>query len=136
MPKWVAEGFAEYQKRLAKPWNLDLLELPARASKAEEAELILAKLQPQDFCIALEVGGQTLTTLDLAKKLEVWQGLGKGLVFVIGGADGLDEALLQRANFKWSLSPLTFPHQLVKVILSEQLYRAVMILQGHPYHRL
>lgn len=135
MPAWVAEGFYDYQKRLTKPWGLDLIELPSR-TKALDAKLILEKLVPQDFCVALDVKGQGLSTEALSKKLEAWQGLGKGLSFVIGGADGLDETILERADFVWSLSQLTFPHQLVKVLLAEQLYRAVMILQGHPYHRV
>lgn len=135
MPKWVAEGFATYQKRLIKPWQLDLLELPARETKAQEALLILAKVQSQDFCVVLDVLGQGLTTPALAKKMETWQGLGKEIIFIIGGADGLDETILQRADFTWSLSQLTFPHQLVKIMLAEQLYRAVSILQNHPYHR-
>ena len=127
MPAWIAEGFGDYQKRLIKPWNLELVELSS-ASKM--------KLLPQDFCVALDVKGKSLSTENLAQKLESWQGLGKEVCFIIGGADGLDESVLKRADFVWSLSALTFPHQLVKVILAEQIYRAVMILQGHPYHRV
>lgn len=135
MPKWVAEGFAAYQKRLIKPWQLDLIEFPGRGTKAQEAAFISAKIQPQDFCVVLDVLGVSLTTPVLAKKMEAWQGLGKEIIFIIGGADGLDEILLKRADFTWSLSQLTFPHQLVKVMLAEQIYRAVSILQNHPYHR-
>lgn len=145
MPKWIAEGFADYQKRLTKPWNLELVEIPSKAYldeypaekiKAIEAGWILEKLTQQDFCIALEVKGKSLTTETLAESLQTWQATGKNLVYIIGGREGLDTRVLERAEFKWSLSPLTFPHQLVKVLLSEQLYRAVSILSGHPYHRV
>ncbi len=134
MPSWIAEGFYDYQKRLAKPWNLELIELPSRTKK-EEGRLILEKIAPQDFCIALDVKGKSLATEELAKKLESWVEA-KEICFIIGGADGLDESVLARANYTWSLSALTFPHQLVKVMLAEQLYRAVSILNGHPYHRV
>ncbi len=111
-----------------------MIELPLR-HKTEEGRLILEKVAPQEFCVALAVEGTALSTPMLAKKLESWQCMGKGLTFIIGGTEGLDEAVLTRAAFHWSLSPLTFPHQLVKVLLAEQLYRAVSLLQGHPYHR-
>lgn len=144
MPKWINEGFADYQKRLTKPWNLDLIEIPSKAYlddypadkiKAMEAVRIQEKLSPTDFCIALDIRGKSLTTEKLAENLLLWQGLNKPIVFMIGGREGLDESLLKRADFSWSLSSLTFPHQLVKVILAEQLYRAVSIMNGHPYHR-
>lgn len=145
MPKWIEEGFIDYQKRLTKPWNLELIEIPSKAYldeyppekiKAIEAEWILQKLNPGDFCVALDVQGKSLSTEKLAESLQNWQSLGKNLVFVIGGREGLDECILERADCKWSLSALTFPHQLVKVILAEQLYRAVSIINHHPYHRV
>jgi len=136
MPAWIAEGFTDYQKRLSKPWSLELIELPGK-TKVQEGRLILEKLPAQAFCVALDVKGQTLSTEALAQKLELWQldMESKEICFVIGGADGLDETVLKRANFIWSLSALTFPHQLVKVILAEQLYRGVSVLNKHPYHR-
>lgn len=136
MPGWIAEGFTDYQKRLSKPWSLELIELPGKTT-AQEGRLILEKLPTQAFCVALDVKGQTLSTEALAQKLEQWQldMDSKDICFVIGGAEGLDKSVLKRANFVWSLSTLTFPHQLVKVILAEQLYRGVSILNGHPYHR-
>lgn len=135
MPAWIAEGFKDYQKRLMKPWQLDLIELPPQKNKMQEAALLLEKVDPQDFCVALDVQGRTLSTEALAEKLPLWQQEGRHLVFLIGGPTGMDEACFKRAQFSWSLSPLTFPHQLVKVLLAEQLYRGISILNGHPYHR-
>ncbi len=135
MPAWVSEGFQAYQKRLTKPWQLDLLELTPQKNKLEEAALILAKVDVHDFCVALDVLGKPLSTEALSQKLPAWQQAGKHITFLIGGHEGLDASCIKRANFSWSLSNLTFPHQLVKVMLAEQLYRAVSILNGHPYHR-
>lgn len=135
MPAWVAEGFKDYQKRLIKPWQLNLIELPPQKSKLAEAALILAKVDPHDFCVALDVLGQALSTEALSQKLPLWQQEARHITFLIGGHEGLDVSCLKRAHFSWSLSDLTFPHQLVKVLLAEQLYRAVSILNGHPYHR-
>ncbi len=101
----------------------------------EEAALILAKVDSHDFCVALDVVGKPLSTEALSQKLPTWQQAGKHITFLIGGHEGLDALCIKRANFAWSLSLLTFPHQLVKVLLAEQLYRAVSILNGHPYHR-
>lgn len=144
MPKWMSEGFAEYQKRLTKPWILELIEIPPKAYlndslpekiKATEAEWLLARLKGTDYCIALDTQGKNLTTEQFSSHLQQWQEEGRPLIFLIGGREGLDGSVLKRADFIWSLSALTLPHQLVKVILAEQLYRAVSILEGHPYHR-
>ena len=144
MPKWIEMGFTDYQKRLVKPFQLELIEIPSKSFcddwpaakiKAFEAELILAKVQPQDYCIALDVKGEMLSTEDLAQKIPHWQGHSPNIAFLIGGREGLDAECLARAQFKWSLSRLTFPHQMVKILLAEQLYRAVSIINHHPYHR-
>lgn len=144
MPKWLAEGFADYQKRLTKPWQLELVEqaskaqwdsLPPSKLKALEATLILEKIHPHDLCISLDIAGTCLSTVKLSEQLLLWQEGGHPLRFIIGGREGLDQSIIQRSDFVWSLSPLTFPHQMVKVILAEQLYRAVSILKNHPYHR-
>lgn len=144
MPKWISLGFLEYQKRLGKPFQLELIELPSKSFcdswpadkiKGFEAELILDKIPPQEYCIALDVQGSMLSTEALSQKIPIWQSQSLNLHFIIGGREGLADSCLKRADFKWSLSALTFPHQMVKLILAEQLYRAVSLINQHPYHR-
>ncbi len=144
MPTWVVEGFLEFHKRLNASFNINLIELPlAKRSKQsvtekiiqQEGDAILNKLSSDDEVIALEVKGQAWSTEALAKKLEFWQQSRKTINFIIGGPDGLAKSCLQRANEKWSLSNLTLPHPLVRLILIEQLYRAHTININHPYHR-
>ncbi len=144
MPGWVAAGFEEYSRRLSRGLPLQLCEVPAAprgqardGARAREAETqrVAAALRATDFVVALDEHGRELTTRELAAWLgERMQG-GRDLAFLIGGADGLGAALLARADFTWSLSRLTLPHALVRVVLAEQLYRAHALLQGHPYHR-
>jgi 23S rRNA (pseudouridine1915-N3)-methyltransferase len=144
MPSWVNEGVKEYIKRLPKEMAVEFQELPlaARSKNADvqrivqkEADAMLAHIQPQDHVVALEVGGSNWSTEKLAGNLETWQMNGQNVVLLIGGPDGLGDACRQRANQLWSLSALTFPHPIVRVILAEQLYRAWTITQHHPYHR-
>jgi len=126
---WVAEGVGLYRKRLP---GLELVEL-RDAGRAREAEAIAAELHPGERLVALCEEGQTYTSEGLAQALA-----GSGserLAFVIGGADGLDPAIKARAQWRLSLSPLTFPHELARLLLLEQLYRALSIQQGGPYHR-
>ena len=126
---WLTEGVALYRKRLP---GLEVLEL-RDAGMAREAEAIRLALRPQEQLVVLTEEGQRLDSLALAARLE-----GSGserLAFVIGGADGLDPALKAAATWQLSLSPLTFPHELARLLLLEQLYRAVSIQQGGPYHR-
>ncbi len=127
LPGWVNEGYAEYARRLV-GFRLELLEIPARRSMTN---LIGAR----DYVVALEVTGRAMTTPELARWLEARLTAGRDLLFLVGGPDGLAPELLKRADFRWSLSPLTWPHGLVRVMLAEQLYRAQSILKGHPYHR-
>ena len=96
---------------------------------------MLARTGGSDRVVALDVRGRTISTEELASKLDKWRGQGGDVCFLIGGADGLDGACLDRADECLSLSALTFPHQLVRVLLAEQLYRAWTVLHGHPYHR-
>ncbi|MFA6019556.1 MAG: 23S rRNA (pseudouridine(1915)-N(3))-methyltransferase RlmH, partial [Rhodospirillales bacterium] len=103
--------------------------------KAKEAELLLAKLPRNAFAVALDPGGEALSSEALAAKLTRWQELGRDLAFVIGGADGLGESLLARADAKFSLGAMVWPHLLVRAMLAEQLWRAFSINTGHPYHR-
>ena len=126
---WVLEGIATYLKRLP---GLQVVEL-RDAGKAKEAEAVLAALQPGEQLVVTAEEGQTFDSQAFAERLE-----GSGserLVFVIGGAEGIDPALKARASWKLSLSPMTFPHELARLLLLEQLYRALTIQQGGPYHK-
>lgn len=144
MPGWVDAGVSEYLKRIPRGVNLKLVELNAgdrgrggspASARETEAQLILAKLEGVDRVIALDERGQSTPTKKLAKLLDELQMQAMSLAFVIGGPDGLSQAVLDRANFTWSLSSMTFPHAMVRVILVEQIYRALMINSNHPYHR-
>lgn len=144
MPQWVTEGFNEYAKRLPRECALSLQEIvPAKRGKtsqpsqwmAEEGSRLLNAVTDADYVVALEVGGKAWTTEQLATALSQWQSAGRDVCLMIGGPDGLDKRCLQRADQQWSLSALTLPHPLVRVILAEQLYRAWTVLQNHPYHR-
>lgn len=144
MPSWVNDGVAEYCKRLPKDLSLEMMELPlaARGKNADikrivqkETSSILSHIQTQDYVIALEVKGQSWSTEKLAKNLESWQMSGQNVVILIGGPDGLGEECRQRADKQWSLSALTLPHPIVRVVLAEQIYRAWTVTQNHPYHR-
>lgn len=99
-----------------------------------ESTSVIAKLDSNDFVVLLDERGSQVTSQALAAKYQAWQGLGKRLVFVIGGAYGVSDELHQRADYVWSLSQEVFPHQIVRLLLAEQLYRSQMIIQGHPYH--
>ncbi len=143
-PGWVADGFAEYARRMPRDCAIELVEIapssrkgwPADRIRADEGERILARIDPGDRIVALDVRGRACSTEDLASKLDKWRTAGGNVCFLIGGADGLDAACLTRADESLSLSAMTFPHQLVRVLLAEQLYRAWTVLHGHPYHRV
>jgi 23S rRNA (pseudouridine1915-N3)-methyltransferase len=100
-----------------------------------EAQRILSLLAPRDFVVALDEHGSERTTLELSHWLEQRRASGQDLAFIIGGPDGLSEEVLARGHFRWSLSRLTLPHGLARVVLAEQIYRAATLLAGHPYHR-
>lgn len=131
LPDWINEGFAEYAKRFAHGLKFELIEIPL----AKEAERMQAAIGARDYVVALEVGGRSMTTPELAQWLEARRTDGRDLALLVGGPDGLNAALASRADFRWSLSPLTWPHGLVRIMVAEQLYRAQSLLQGHPYHR-
>ncbi|MGY0504081.1 23S rRNA (pseudouridine(1915)-N(3))-methyltransferase RlmH [Luteimonas sp. e5] len=143
-PGWVAEGFAEYRKRLAHGLPLELIEItpgirgkgrdPARAM-AEEGSRVLSALPKGAWVVALDGRGQAWSSEELARQLERWRGQGRELAFLIGGPDGHAPEVLAAADQRWSLGPLTLPHMLVRLVLAEQLYRAVSMLGNHPYHR-
>ena len=144
LPRWVQQGYSEYAKRLPAECALRLVEIPAgrRGKNADitrtvrdESKRILAAVPKGATVVALEVGGRSWSTEQLAQQLDDWMGRGQDLALLVGGPDGLGEAARQAAGQHWSLSPLTLPHPLVRVVLAEQLYRAWSILRHHPYHR-
>jgi 23S rRNA (pseudouridine1915-N3)-methyltransferase len=144
MPGWVTEGTAEYSKRMPREARLDWVEIrpekrdggrtPEQVMRAEAAR-IEAALPKGCLRVVLDEHGASLTSLQLAERLKTWLASGRDVAFVIGGADGLAPELKAEADLLWSLSDLTLPHALVRIVLAEQLYRAVSILQNHPYHR-
>ena len=142
MPAWVGEGFAEYAKRLSRELPLELVEISTRQRAretqraiADEGAAMLAAIPKSAHVVALDGRGKSWSSEDLAQQLAQWRMLGQDLAFLIGGPDGLAPAVLQRAQQRWSLGPLTLPHPLVRIVLAEQLYRAVSLLGNHPYHR-
>ncbi len=144
MPGWVNSGYQEYAARIGGEVRLELAEIPVahRGRNADLARLLeaegqrmLSRLDPRQFVVALEVGGKALDTRGLAAWLQRRLDDGRDLALLVGGPDGLAPACRERAEFTWSLSPLTFPHGLVRVVVAEQLYRALSLLRGHPYHR-
>jgi len=142
MPAWVRQGYAEYGKRLGHELPLQLVEVstksrrgdPARAN-ADEGDALLGAIPKGAYVIALDARGKPWSSEDLAAQLARWRMLGKDLAFLIGGADGLAPQVLERADQRWSLGPATLPHPLVRIVVAEQLYRAVTQLANHPYHR-
>ena len=142
MPQWVNDGVEEYTRRMPRQIGLDWREIPlakngagAAQLREREGEAILAAIPAADRVIALDVRGKSFGTETLARTLEDWQMSGDNYSLLIGGPDGLSDACLERAQSRWSLSDLTLPHPLVRVILAEQLYRAWTITANHPYHR-
>lgn len=144
MPDWVTEGYQEYAKRLQDDVRLDLVEIPAakrtRSNEAEqwkrqEAEAIQAAIHPSDRVVALDVLGKPWSTEDLRDRTAKWLQGGQNIALLVGGPDGLAPELLAQASERWSLSPLTLPHPLVRIVVAEQIYRAWTLLKGHPYHR-
>ena len=143
MPAWVADGYADYAKRLPRDYALDLVELkPEPRDRGKPVVQILASeaVRIRAACegfrvIALDERGKSWSTRDLADRLARWRDDAQDAAFVIGSADGLDAALKSKARDVVALSSLTLPHALVRVLLAEQLSRAVSLLAGHPYHR-
>jgi 23S rRNA (pseudouridine1915-N3)-methyltransferase len=144
MPAWVTQGIDEYCRRLPRELNVQWREIPlarrTRDARAEqlmerEGEQILKAVPAGDRVIALDVKGKRLSTPALARELSAWQMSGDNFSLLVGGPDGLSPQCLQRANSRWSLSDLTLPHPLVRILLAEQLYRAWTITVNHPYHR-
>jgi 23S rRNA (pseudouridine1915-N3)-methyltransferase len=144
MSAWVDAAFGDYARRMRGADAIELVEIPVARRQRErdaasavqrEAERILAVLQPREYVVVLDERGRSLSTLQLSAWLAERRAHGEPLCFIIGGPDGLGAAVSARAQLRWSLSALTFPHALVRVLLVEQLYRASTVLAGHPYHR-
>jgi len=144
MPAWVTRGVEEYCRRLPRELKVQWREIPlarrVRDSKPErlcerEGEQLLKAIPSGDRVIALDVLGERLSTAKLAEQLTKWQMSGSNYSLLIGGPDGLSPDCLQQAGARWSLSDLTLPHPLVRILLAEQLYRAWTITVNHPYHR-
>lgn len=141
-PDWVKLGLATYTDRLANNLKFQLQEIPPSKHNRdpqrfvkEEGERILAKVDRRDWMVMLDERGKAYDSRGLAQRLAFWQSQGSDVVFAVGGSDGLSSAVKERSNETLSLSPLTLPHHLVKVMLVEALYRAWSINNGHPYHR-
>lgn len=144
LPKWVEQGVADFQVRLPREWRFELVEVPvaprgdhpdiARLKQAE-GERQLRAVPAGAEVIAFDERGEALSTADWAQAVAGWQRHGRDVALLIGGPDGLAPECLARAQRRWSLSKLTLPHALVRVLVLEQLYRAWSVTQGHPYHR-
>lgn len=144
MPGWVDTGIADYARRLGPELRLQIEELAlakrtaggdtARAV-ADEGRRMMIAIHPDEFVVALEVSGKAFSTEELSKWLGARLQDGRDVTLLIGGPDGIAAECRKRANLHWSLSPLTLPHALVRIVIVEQLYRALSILKGHPYHR-
>ena len=143
-PAWVDAAFKSYAVRFPREWRFQLDRIPVakRARNqpstraiAAEGERLLAKIAVDEQVILLDERGKQMTSPALAKRLSAWQDDGRNLGFIIGGPDGVSDGCRERANATWSLSELTLPHGLARVLFAEQLYRAWSMLTGHPYHR-
>jgi 23S rRNA (pseudouridine1915-N3)-methyltransferase len=144
LPAWVNSGFQEYQKRLRTPLVLELQEIsvatrsagdnPQRAVQREGADM-LAVIGRDDYVVALEIAGNPMNTEQVSAWLAERLRDARPMALLIGGPDGLAPSCRERADYTWSLSPLTLPHALVRVVVAEQIYRAMSLLAGHPYHR-
>jgi len=127
MPKWIDDGYDEYAKRLGRE--------DSTAVCKKEGELLLAALPKSAYVIALDEHGKLQSTQTVADKFQKLRETSQPLALLVGGADGLSDQVLQHCDEKWSLSRLTFPHALVRVIVAEQIYRSLSLLNNHPYHR-
>ncbi|MBJ7538490.1 23S rRNA (pseudouridine(1915)-N(3))-methyltransferase RlmH [Marinomonas transparens] len=144
MPKWVTQGYDEYAKRLPKDFALELIEIPmsprgkntdiAKAIR-KEGDAMLNAIPAGDKVIALEVLGKEWSTEQLSSQTELWRMDGFNVSLLVGGPDGLDPRCSVKADQLWSLSRLTLPHPMVRIILAEQIYRAWTLMNNHPYHR-
>jgi len=144
MPEWINAGYSEFSKRMPPELQINLIEItPSTRNKStsleknikEEGERIQSAIPDNSKLIVLDEKGKDFSSIALSKEMESWLPMGQDISIVIGGVDGIDPVIKQQADEKWSLSSLTLPHALVRVVVAEQLYRAWSIMKGHPYHR-
>ncbi len=144
MPAWVNEGCQEYLKRMPRELPIEIVDIPlgqrgkkgdAKKAMQQESAAILSAIPAKHHVVALEVTGSAWSTEQLARQLQGWQLGAEPVDILIGGPDGLSKECRQRAQQQWSLSNLTLPHPVVRIVLAEQLYRAWSVTQNHPYHR-
>ncbi|OED45863.1 23S rRNA (pseudouridine(1915)-N(3))-methyltransferase RlmH [Endozoicomonas sp. (ex Bugula neritina AB1)] len=144
MPGWIEDGYKEYSRRLGHDLKLELMEIPlGKRSKGadvnrlreKEAGLMKAAIGQGDLVVTMEIKGQPWSTEQLADKMGDWQHSGRNVSLLVGGPEGLHTNCMALADLRWSLSALTLPHPLVRVVVSEQVYRAWSILKNHPYHK-
>ena len=144
MPKWVREAYEDYITRLGSGLKVSLVEIepgqrsagrPPQKAMEAEAQKLLGALRKDEYVVVLDERGAEMTTRELAAWLKARMQDGRDVAFLVGGPDGFAPEVVARSDFKWSLSRLTFPHALVRVVLAEQLYRAHGVLANHPYHR-
>ncbi len=138
---WIIDGLERYQKRLKQPFDVNWELIPHSSqtglvARQNESKDIMSKLSPTDYVILLDERGKLIDSPSLSKHIEQQFSASKNIVMIIGGAYGVDEQLINRANLVLSLSPMVFPHQLVRLILIEQIYRAQEIFLKHPYHHI
>ncbi len=144
MPCWMREGFEDYARRMPRECRLELRTIPVAKARGrddvarrreQEGERLLRAVPRGSRVGLLDIAGSQWTTAQLSRRLEAWLGSGRDVAMLVGGPDGLSAACRAAAEFRWSLSPLTFPHALVRVLVAEQLFRAWSMLHNHPYHR-
>jgi 23S rRNA (pseudouridine1915-N3)-methyltransferase len=144
MPDWVRQGYDEYSRRMPAECSLQLKEIQAghrgkgadiKRAVRDEAERMLAAIPTGCRVVCLEVEGRQWSTEELAEELQRWMVDGRDVALLVGGPEGLAQEVRDKAEQRWSLSALTLPHPLVRVVIAEQLYRALSVIKGHPYHR-
>ena len=143
MPGWVEDGCKEYLKRMPRECSVEIVEIKPdkraagkNSMQVQEAEAKrILEAAGRDYLVVLDEHGQEASTVHLAERMQKWMGEGRDIALVVGGADGLHQDVKMRADWLWSLSKLTLPHGMVRVLLAEQLYRAHSVIQNHPYHR-
>ena len=144
MPSWVQVACSEYLKRIPNELNVSIIEIPMKQrvkgtninlAVIQEGEAMLKVIRPNDKVVALDLRGKSWKTEELARNIQGWKRSGDNYSLLIGGPDGISQNCIERADILWSLSPLTFPHPFVRILLVEQIYRASAINSRHPYHR-
>ena len=144
MPSWVTQGVNEYLRRMPSECQVKFIELPLgqrakskniKQAMQQEEKSILAAIPNNALVIVLEVKAKIWSTESLSEKMQDWMQSGKDVALLVGGPDGMTQACIDKAVDKWSLSNLTLPHPLVRIVLAEQLYRGLMVIKNHPYHK-